>query len=188
MPNNFNNCIGCPYCQQIHLPQLQKSLVNSPLSIDIGNNADTLLVFQSPGTDEWGGGVLTVSGNRIPIDSKNRYSAAARMRNSMARKGVVRTDYDITEAVQCFPGKKSNGRDKRPSVNSMMCCLHHLVNDLSVKKYNKIVAFGAVAYQMTTQAVGIVNTNNVIKFMQPLPIFARHPSGWISNNNLDASY
>lgn len=56
----------------------------------------------------------------------------------MRRKGANRNDYDITEAVQCFPGRNSKGRDKKPSTISVRCCMRHLVNDLSQKKYTQM--------------------------------------------------
>ena len=186
MPANYSNCIGCPYVNQQHLSSGGIAPVFTPLSIDYGTSSNVLLVFQAPGFDEWIGN--TASGMRIPIDSVNPHSAGNRMRRSMVRKNTSRADYDITEAVQCYPGKKSTGRDKIPSSTSMRCCLRHLINDLSQKQYNKIVAFGDIAYQMTCNAVSIINTNTKISIIQPTPIHAKHPSGRVSNSSLDASY
>lgn len=186
MPNNYNHCSNCPYIHQGHLVQQHYAIPSVPLSIDYGNNADVLLIFQAPGLDEWIGN--TLSKRRIPIDSNNSHSAAARIRNSMRRKGASRNNYDITEAVQCFPGRNSNGRDKKPSTTSMRCCLRHLVNDLSQKQYAQIIAFGHIAYQMATDAVNIINTNLKIGLTQPAPKYAPHPSGGVTNSTLDASY
>ena len=140
MPNNYSRCFSCPYKNQQHLGSSQQSKVNTPLSIRYGIkngvSADELLVFQSPGIDEWQGN--TVSGNREPIDSKSHHSAAARMRNSMRRKNVTKDDYDITEAVQCFPGKKGNNRYKQPCASSKLYCIQYLVNDLMKKQYKKL--------------------------------------------------
>ena len=186
MPNNYNYCGNCPYINQGHLPQQQCATPSIPLNIDYGSNADVLLIFQAPGLDEWTGN--TLSKRRIPIDSNNSHSAAARIRNSMRRNGANRNDYDITEAVQCFPGRNSKGRDKKPSTISVRCCMRHLVNDLSQKKYTQIIAFGSVAYQMATDAVGIINTNTKIGLTQPTPKYAPHPSGGVTNAILDSSY
>lgn len=186
MPTNYSNCTGCPYINQLHLSGTFIAPLSTPLSIDYGTNSDILLIFQAPGLDEWLGN--TTSGMRIPIDSVNPHSAANRMRRSMLRKSTSRVDYDITEAVQCYPGKKNTGRDKIPSSVSMRYCLQHLINDLSRKRYNKIVAFGDIAYQMTCNAVSIINTNTKISMTQPAPIYAKHPSGKVSNVSLDASY
>lgn len=188
MPANYSNCSLCPYFNQQHLTGINSiySIQNpTPLSMDIGSNADTLLIFQAPGVDEWTGN--TVSGNRIPIDSQNSHSAAARMRNSMQRNVVQRTNYDITEAVQCFPGKRNNGRDKKPSSISQRCCLQHLIADLSQKQYNKIVAFGKVAYKSAMLAVNTVN-HLKLGITQPQPTFAQHPSSGVDKTTLDSSY
>ena len=187
MPTNYIHCNNCPYVQQQHLQNTNFQIPNpSPLSLDLGNNANTLLIFQAPGVDEWLGN--TCSQIRIPIDSKNPHSAAARMKKSMNRKGAVRGDYDITEAVQCFPGKTSSGRDRKPSAQSIRCCLRHLVNDLSQKQYVDIVAFGVIAFEMAQEAVNIVNSNSQIKLIQPTPRFVKHPNGGIDNITLDSSY
>ena len=187
MPANYSNCSGCPYCNQTHLKGTSYySNANSPLSIDMGNNADTLLIFQAPGADEWAGGTNTSSGNRIPIDSKNTRSTAERMRKSMNRKGVNRSDYDITEAVQCFPGRGISGRDKKPNAKSQKYCLAHLVNDLSQKKYRKIIAFGQVAHENALAAVNAVNAMGNISQPQPTP--APHPSSGVSDTTLNSSY
>lgn len=66
--------------------------------------------------------------------------------------------------------------------------MRHLVNDLSQKKYTQIIAFGSVAYQMATDAVGIINTNTKIGLTQPTPKYAPHPSGGVTNAILDSSY
>lgn len=68
----------------------------SPLTIEKQPNASTLLIFQSLGHDEWI--------NKVPISSENPQSTAARIRNSLNRIGKSRAEFDITNAVQCFPG------------------------------------------------------------------------------------
>ncbi len=185
MPTNYKLCGSCPYKNQQHLTQIfyVQNVVASPLKTDYGQNSNTLLIFQAPGKDEWQGN--TISGKRLPIDSINPHSAAARMRNSMKRKNVNRANFDITEAVQCFPGKQSNGRDKKPNLQSRTCCLQYLVDDLTMKKYTKIVAFGNIAYGMALQAVVMAGNKGV---QQPNPTKAPHPSSTVSNNQLDGSY
>ena len=183
MPNNYKYCNDCPYKNQQHLPN--KSAINSPLSLEIGNNADTLLVFQAPGMDEWHGN--TISKQRTPIDSINPRSTAARIRASMQRKGVIRANYDITEAVQCFPGRKIPGRDKKPCKKSQTLCAQYLEQDLRKKQYQKIIAFGCIAYKITFDVVNKINsTPGPIR--QPHPQKATHPSAWISQETLDKSY
>lgn len=185
MPNNYNFCGNCPYINQLHLPAKYHSQIGSPLSIDYGNNATELLIFQAPGIDEWQGS--TISGRRIPIDSNNSHSAAQRMRNSMQRKGTSRCNYDITEVVQCYPGKNKKGnRDKVPCLDSRLHCLQYLlVESLLLKRYDRIVAFGRIAYEM---AVLAVNCASQLGFYQPDPTYARHPSSGVSNATLDNSY
>ena len=76
-----------------------------PLSRDpLIASSRTLLVFQVPGIDEAKIG--------LPISSPNPHSCASRMRNSFSRKGVLRSNYDIAEAVSCYPcypGKLRSG-------------------------------------------------------------------------------
>ena len=186
MPNNFNNCGNCPYINQSHLSAPYSVVPSQPLAIDYGNGADVLLIFQAPGLDEWTGN--TLSQKRIPIDSCNPHSAAARIRNSMSRKGVSRSNYDITEAVQCFPGRNAKGRDKKPSATSIKCCMHHLINDLSQKQYRSIIAFGNIAYKMAMDSVCLINNNSKTGLIQPMPKLAPHPSGGIMNSTLDNCY
>ncbi len=187
MPTNYSNCGNCPY--NPNTPNSVSTIPSSnkvPCNIDLGINATTLLVFQAPGIDEWLGN--TVSGQQLPIDSVNPHSAAARMRNSFvnrtkAGKLTSRSMYDITESVQCFPGKYSNGRDKRPLITACKSCNIHLQNELSAKQYQSIVCFGKLAFQLTVQAI-----SNIPGWTGPTPIYARHPSSGVSNIKLDSSY
>ena len=110
-------CAGSPYAQT---PSCNLKYEN--------NRSDPLLVFQAPGQDEWNGCSPTLSGERIPIDSASSRSCAERMRQSFSRNHVSRTDYDVAEAVCCFPGKLSNGREKRPRVGSIRRCANNMMN------------------------------------------------------------
>lgn len=166
------NCIGCSYYRS---PAMNLKFEN--------NNSSYLLVFQAPGFDEWNGGKSTVSGKRIPLDSNNRYSCAARMRNSFIRKGVSRTNYDIAEAVCCFPGKLKNGRDKKPNVSSRSSCTKNMATLLRKKSYTKITCFGNFAFQTVKDAISMIPG-----WIGPTPIFASHPSSGVTNKALDSSY
>lgn len=160
---SFINCNGCTY----NPPNITNNSYNygshnnnyqSLLPIGLENNNSTeLLVFQSPGQDEWTG--KTNSTNRIPIDSINLHSAAARMRNSFDRKGTARQDYDITEAVQCYPQKCSNGRDKKPKQKAIACCQQYLKKVIMNHNYSKIVCFGDIAFNLVNN---IINVNKAI--------------------------
>lgn len=166
-------CNNCPYAQ------------NPAINLKYENNkSNHLLVFQSPGYDEWMGKNLTTSGKRIPIDSISPHSCAARMRNSFSRKKVSRKDYDIAEAVCCFPGKlSSNGRDKKPTVKSINQCAVNMSQLLSKNKYLKITCFGSIAYDVVNKAIKIIKN-----WTGPIPTHVSHPSGRISNETLDQSY
>lgn len=188
MPKNYSNCGSCPY--NPYNPNnvaVSKSYTNSPCSIDLGSNSNTLLIFQAPGWDEWNAN--TVSGKQIPIDSRSSHSAAAKMRNSFTRRtqaGVPtnRAMYDITESVQCFPDKNKNGRDKKPRIAAQKVCIQYLMQDI-VKKppYQKIVCFGKLAYSMTLMAI-----KSISGWTGPTPSLAPHPSGNVSKHTLDGSY
>lgn len=147
------------------------------------NNSDYLLVFQAPGFSEWTGGTLTMSGNRIPIDSVSAHSCAERMRRSFSRKHVCRTNYDIAEAVCCYPGKLASGRDKRPRVGSIKQCTVNMATLLKKKKYSKITCFGKIAYKVVVDAIATIQGWN-----GPVPVYAAHPSGRVSDSRLDSSY
>ena len=142
MPQNYNNivCSCCPFFNGAHLRGNGNRF--TPLSAEL-HNSDVLLVFQSPGIDEWTGNQGQTG--RRPIISKKPKSTAARMRNSFNRKGSQRDSYDITEAVQCFPGKSPSGRDRKPSLAVRRCCSQHLADDLKRKNYSKVVAFVRIA-------------------------------------------
>ena len=162
-------CTGCPYA----------NLPNQPIRCE-RNGSKYLLVFQAPGNDEWSG--TTISGNRIPIDSANSHSCAARMRNSFVRKGVSRNNYDIAEAVCCYPGKNQNDRDKKPSARSITSCINNMERLLQKGQYTRIVCFGNIAYKVVSQALSAIHGN------VPICTKASHPSSGVSNNALDSSY
>lgn len=128
MPNRaINHCHQCPYLGRRN---------RLPLSMEI-NSLDVLLVFQAPGIYEWRYG--------RPICSPSPKSAAARIRNSLCRIGKSRRDFSITNAVQCYPGKKSNGRDKCPNRQACRHCAQRLRNDIVAYDWRKIIVFGTVA-------------------------------------------
>lgn len=161
MPIEFkNHCDGCPYSQSTTGPNL-------PLSKE-DNDSLILLVFQAPGPDEWN--------RRIPICSPDTRSTAARMRNSLARLKKFRTDFDITNAVQCYPGKAASGRDRKPSELARRKCAEWLRSDISQKTYSKIVVFGNVAKKSVREVL----------LPPSVPVvYIKHPSGGLSNTALD---
>ena len=155
-------CKKCPYSGAAHMNNQGK-----PLRLE-NNNSKILLVFQAPGIEEWK--------QRKPIISKKRNSASSRMENAFKRKCKNRQDYDITEAVQCYPGY-GNNRDKKPSKKAVECCKEHLKRDIINGKYEKIIAFGRIAQESVSEIVkGVASIEIVNK---------RHPCGGVTNNELD---
>lgn len=169
-------CNGCPYFS------------NSPMHLKFeNNNSKYLLVFQAPGIAEWTGGNMTMSGQRIPIDSISPHSCAERMRDSFQRKSVLRTDYDIAEAVCCYPGHLKSGRDKKPRMKSIKQCTVNMAELLKRKNYTRIACFGTIAYRVVNDAINIIRQTNP-NWIVPAISQAPHPSGHVSYATLDSSY
>jgi len=170
---NYSNqfCNGCPYQNQNHLVGTNHFIQNGqPLSIERKINADILLVFQSPGENEWI--------NNSPLYSHSPHSARARIENSWLRTGHTRQEYDITNAVQCYPGK-GRSRDLKPRVIPICMCRSWLNIDITAKPYTRIITFGNIAYQS-------VNT-----ILQSIPLHIQvtqsvHPTGGVTNAFLDS--
>ncbi|HEY8159135.1 MAG TPA: uracil-DNA glycosylase family protein [Methylobacter sp.] len=164
MPNiRQTHCLNCPGGQSQN-PACSRA--NQPLSKEF-NSSSVLLIFQAPGIDEWNTGQ--------PIISQGSRSAAARIRNSLVRLGKSRGDFDITNSVQCYPGKNSTGRDKRPSETMRKNCQSWLATDIA-SHYQTIVVFGACA-KKSVLALGYSNDSR-FKFLN-------HPSGGLTNLDLD---
>ena len=174
---NSDFCKDCPYSESKHLIG---SLKNEPIKPEI-HNSDTLLVFQAPGKDEWSGNNGTT--RRAPIISNNPHSAAARMRNSFARKNVRREDFDITEVVLCYPGKyESNNRDMKPKKTAIDNCIKNLENIISQGNYTTIISFGEVAKCAVKKALISTNNQNIIHKA------VNHPCYRLKNEDLDALF
>ena len=168
---SFKRCAGCPY---------NTGSTSTPIGLE-NNGSRYLLVFQAPGKDEWNGN--TNSKQRIPIDSENPHSAANRMRKSFDRKNKKRKDYDITEAVQCYPGQNTNKRDKKPRKSSQNICKKYLKEEISNNNYTDIFCFGKIAYDIVKDILENIKTNKKINCVE-----AAHPSSNVSNSALDNSY
>ncbi len=168
MPNHYyKHCKDCDYNLANGFAPTEIIRPKTPLSVE-NNSSKTLLVFQAPGYAEWSEGK--------PICSENVHSAAARIRNALKRLKLNRQDFNITNAVQCLPNKAASGRDKSPTANARKCCLKWLKIDIESTAYRKIVVFGRVA----EQSVGDLGYSNDKRFS-----FLRHPSGGLSNEELD---
>ena len=102
------------------------------------NNSDTLLVFQAPGIKEW------EMGQAIQPIQKQGGTAGRRIELSGGRKQKIRNDFNIINAVQCFPGNNGD-RDLEPNIISIYSCLNRLEHIQKEKNYKRIILFGQIA-------------------------------------------
>jgi len=169
VPTNYTErCNGCPYRQG----NAQYQAPGAPLSMEGGGAARALLVLQAPGVEEWAA--------RRPAISQCAHSAAARLRNSMTRIGRTRADYGITNAVQCYPGRSADGRrDKRPWKAARRACAVWLRDDIEMRNWDRVVVFGRVA----ECSVRMILSPDQLD----AAVFRRHPSGGLTNDDLDAA-
>ena len=175
MPTSFTlHCLGCPYAESLHLGDSFTTSAASPLSME-NNGARTLLIFQSPGVEEW----------RVkrPLASLHGGSAGDNIRRAFARVGKTREDFNITNSVQCYQGKlqaqgKLAPRDKKPSEIARKHCANWLRLDIEKYDYSRIVVFGAVAMK------SVLSLNC---FPDAKTIYLPHPSAGLSNEKLLAA-
>ncbi len=171
MPDTHkSHCAGCPYAGANHLPLEQRQRRTTPLSME-DNRGPVLLVFQAPGIHEWENG--------RPISSTKAGSAGVRILNALPA-GKSRQSYNITNTVQCFPGKPQaqagkRTRDKPPLAMASKHCSNWLRNDIEAYPYERIVVFGSHAHK-TVRALGYGS--------DPRFCFPKHPTGGISNEAL----
>ena len=164
-PQYHSHCIDCPFEHAAHLDD-QWRICSTPLRME-DNDASVLLIFQAPGEIEWGKG--------RPVISQKRGSAGVRLERAFKNAGRVRTDYNITNTVQCFPGKRANGRDAAPSTAVRQHCANWLRQDIEARTYKSIVVFGRCA-EKSVRALGYSG--------DPRFRFVKHPAGGISNEDL----
>lgn len=166
------HCLACPYFQQRHLQSTLQTNRNSPPIELESHGSSTLLVFQAPGDMEW------VEGKPIQPTKKRGGTAGVRIQNSWQRKGKARDDFDIINAVQCFPGNDGD-RDFEPMSDAKSCCAKRLNGILKQGIYRKIIVFGDVAFETVNSLIGESSTNSQL-------IQAAHPNGGVSNSTLDS--
>ena len=172
MPATYiSHCIGCPYERAEHLAPAERAVRATPLSLE-DNGGQVLLIFQAPGIGEWERG--------RPVSSTAPGSVGARLETAFVDSGRSRTNYDITNSVQCFPGKKEmiNGkrpRDKRPSAAARRQCANWLRQDITARRYKRVIVFGSIAKEVVRSLAGIDMTSFT---------FCRHPSGGLSDAKL----
>lgn len=171
MPDSYSLCSDdCPYKKAAADDDgnFNKS-ARAPLHME-GNSSQTLLILQAPGLDEWEA--------RKPLWSENPHSASARIRNSLRRIGLARTDFSITNSTQCYPGKGKLSRDKPPLASARRCCSYWLKQDITSAEFSRIVVFGTLA-EKSVYELGFRGDKRFT--------FIGHPSGRLSNIELDAA-
>jgi uracil-DNA glycosylase family 4 len=173
---NSRICKQCPYHPSGSLALAPTRRAHQPLAVE-QRGSKTLIVARAPGVDEWEDG--------HPLMSPNTRSAAHRVRKSLGRIGRRRTDYDITNAVLCYPGKPLLGRNGRPPRDNppdavaIVQCRQWLQQAISSGRYQKIVTFGREAEASVRDCrppIGVI------------VVALRHPSsGSLTNIALDTA-
>jgi uracil-DNA glycosylase family 4 len=137
-PNlDSDTCRKCPYHPSREIvPHPLSGRAHEPLSAE-DNGSGTLLLLQAPGVEEWSSGRA--------LSSQQNLSAGQRFATALAKTGKRRNDFDIAEAVNCYPGTAPNGRDKQPTRQAIVACNKWLADLLNEKRYTKVVLFGRVA-------------------------------------------
>jgi uracil-DNA glycosylase family 4 len=110
------------------------------------NGSNILLIFEAPGIDEWS--------KSKPVCSKRMGSAAVKFVNALVSCGKKLTDYDIAEALYCFPGKSSKGTGQKIQKEVILgskCCQKYLELEILSKNYKKIVCFGKIAQESVSR-------------------------------------
>lgn len=139
MPSSFvEHCLACPYRNGNQLPEDIQRIRSVPLSLE-SHGSKVLLVFQAPGIEEWKSG--------RPISSVKPQSAGGKLEAAFKILGKTRQNYDITNVVQCFPGKKKPKwnkapRDNPPPKTVRTCCSKWLKEDIAKNGYERVVVFG----------------------------------------------
>lgn len=156
MPNGYSNCnSNCPYnfssLNNANLSNNKNYIFNKknsgPLSM-IDNKKQILIIFEAPGIDEWS--------KNEPLSSKRLGSAAKKFKDALATAGKNINNYDIAEAVYCFPGKSGKGQGQKIQTELDLAatfCETHLASEILSKNYTKIVCFCKVAYDSVTRII-----------------------------------
>lgn len=134
-----NTCRNCPYHPDSGLvPPPRDGRAHVPLSAEI-NGSETLLLLQAPGIIEWSDGKA--------LSSQEDSSARQRFEAALAEAGKSREDFDIAEAVNCYPGQDKDGRDLAPPIAVVEACSQWLAKLIKERQYTTVVLFGRVAEQ-----------------------------------------
>lgn len=169
-------CSECPYFYQKHLPDSAKTTRSSPPIGLESNDSKVLLVFQSPGEEEWNVGMA------IQPTKKRGGTAGSRIAQSWGRTGCARHNFDIINVVQCFPGKiyggNSGGRDAKPNQMAICACAYRLKNVFESQQYKRVIAFGEIAQDVVKSISSTTGFSGQV-------VEARHPSSGMTRSELD---
>lgn len=167
-------CLKCPYRNQAHLTQeWRQDRETVPLDVE-DNESDILLVVQAPGEAEW------EVGRPLQPTTRQGGTAGSRIAQSWERTRKERKSFNITNAVQCFPGK-GDKRDQAPAPQAVSACSGWLRDAMRARRYRKVIAFGEVA----AQVVGIVVTlEDLLCEVKYVP----HPNSGLRNEVLDEQW
>ncbi|MDE0224602.1 MAG: hypothetical protein OXP28_05655 [Gammaproteobacteria bacterium] len=155
---------------QRHLDHSERtSRDHPPVEAEV-NGSDVLIVALAPGIEEWHCGRPL-----MPI-KKRGGTAGRRIKLSWDRECKERSQYDIIEAVQCYPGSGDHGHDKTPCADAVAACRGRLRAALEQGNYRKAIALGDVACQSLSAASADLRLETVK---------ATHPTGGATNAELD---
>lgn len=172
---NSNICNDCPYINQEHLSANFKISRHPPQVVFEDNSSNILIVLQAPGIEEWNVGAA------IQPTTKQGGTAGARIIQSWQRTNMNRTQFDILNVVQCFPGVALDGRDLIPKANAIEVCKRNVENVIMNKNYEKIIAFGNIAQNCINEIIASL-------IMKPIVESLNHPCGGLSKTKLDACW
>lgn len=172
MPYDSTNCQNCPYWRQGHLPTGQRTdRKDPPIELE-SHNSKTLIVALAPGIEEW-----KVGAPLQPI-KKQGGTAGARIAQSWERTGIRREDFDLLNAVQCYPGV-DGARDATPDDMAVLSCANRLDEILAYNGYDRVICLGDVAAQVVTRLRDLHNFSFLVKK-------CRHPTGGAERTELDS--
>ena len=176
---NYKECdVNCPFNinNMTSFTKARNKDEKLPLHLE-NNGSKVLLVFEAPGYYEWE--------NNSPIyDSRNngmKDSAGSRIAEALEICRKNRNDYDIAEAVCCFPGKHGQLEQKDVETASEYC-KKYLMDYVNSNRYEKVVCWGIVAYTIVKEIVNDINKRSAD--YSPEIIEVEHPT----NKNVNQEY
>lgn len=171
MPYDTTNCPSCPYFNQKHLKKAARTLrADPPVELE-AHNSRVLIVAQAPGIEEWETG--------LPLQPivKQGGTAGSRVAQSWKRVNKVRSDFDLVNAVQCYPGALK--RDDEPHRIAVCLCMNRLGVILERDQYDRVICFGSVALDTVTHLRAARDLTFSIDA-------CRHPNGGAYREQLDS--